>query len=127
MAINRLCWVFSFSSILFGYNRRVTNSTTKVGLIRKVLNTFALLGKSKAKVSSTKDSTRWREPIEFPKNDHPGHRFFTLDIADVDSGYDDNAFYNDLDKIEQRVEVPPDYEIIEVEWTLLEENTSETS
>ena len=93
----------------------MTNSTTIGVLFRKVLNTFALLGKSKGKVSITKRSTK--------KDNNPGHRFFTLDVAEVDSGYDDNAFYNDLDKIEQRVEVPEGYEVIEVEWTSSEEST----
>lgn len=104
-----------FSCILSGDTRGVTNSTTIGVLFRKVLNTFALLGKSKGKVSITKRSTK--------KDNNPGHRFFTLDVAEVDSGYDDNAFYNDLDKIEQRVEVPEGYEVIEVEWTSSEEST----
>ena len=101
----------------------MTNSTTIGVLLKKVLNTFALLRKSKDKVSITKDSTRWREPINFKKKKDIGGRFFTLDVAEVDKGYDDNAFYNDLDKIDQRVEVPEGYEVIEVEWTSSEENT----
>ena len=119
----RISFYISFSSILFGNNRRETNSTTIGVLLKKVLNTFALLRKSKDKVSITKDSTRWREPINFKKKKDIGARFFTLDVAEVDKGYDDNAFYNDLDKIDQRVEVPEGYEVIEVEWTSSEENT----
>lgn len=129
MDSNRVSVCFNCDSVLLGFNRRVTNSTTIGGLIRRVLLNLFFFRKNKTSVSSTGSSTSieetWREPIIFKKSGDIGHRFFSQDIAEVSREYDDNAFYDDLDKLD-KIDIPPDYELVEVEWTSLEESTSET-
>jgi len=102
----------------------VTNSTTIGVILKKVLHNLFFFRKNKTSVSST-NKERWREPIIFKRSGDIGHRFFSRDIAEVSREYDDNAFYNDLDELD-KIDIPPDYELVEVEWTSLEENTLET-
>ena len=119
---------FSCDSVLLSFNRRVTNSTTIGVLIRKVLLNLFFFRKNKTSVNSTSSTSgeeKWREPIIFKKSGDIGHRVFSQDIAEVSREYDDNAFYDDLDKLDE-IDIPPDYELVEVEWTSLEESTSET-
>ena len=128
MDSNRVSVCFNCDSVLLGFNRRVTNSTTIGGLIRRVLLNLFFFRKNKTSVNSTSSTSseeEWREPIIFKKSGDIGHRFFSQDIAEVSREYDDNAFYDDLDKLD-KIDIPPDYELVEVEWTSLEENTSET-
>jgi len=129
MAFSRACSFFSCNSVLLSFYRRVTNSTTIGVLLRKVLLNLFFFRKNKTSVSSTGSSTSieetWREPIIFKKSGDIGHRFFSQDIAEVSREYDDNAFYDDLDQLD-KIDIPPDYELVEVEWTSLEESTSET-
>jgi len=40
----------------------------------------------------------------------PPLNYFSMDVIATDGDYDDNSFYNDLDKIEKPYEVPKDYE-----------------
>tara|TARA_X000000368_G_scaffold268485_1_gene212684 strand:- start:1915 stop:2025 length:111 start_codon:yes stop_codon:yes gene_type:complete len=35
-----------------------------------------------------------------------------MDVISTNGDYDDNSFYNDLEKIEKRYEIPKDYEEI---------------
>ena len=102
----------------------MTNSTTIGVLIKEVLHNLFFFRENKTSVSST-SKEEWREPIIFKKSGDIGHRFFSRDIAEVSREYDDNAFYDDLDKLD-KIDIPPDYELVEIEWTSLEENTLET-
>jgi len=43
----------------------------------------------------------------------PPLNYFTMDVIATDGDYDDNSFYNDLDKIEKPYEVPKDYEEVQ--------------
>lgn len=42
----------------------------------------------------------------------PPLNYFTMDVISTNGDYDDNSFYNDLEKIEKRYEIPKDYEEI---------------
>ena len=124
VAFSRTCIFFNSSCVLPSFNRRVTNSTTIGVILKKVLHNLFFFRKNKTSVSST-NKERWREPIIFKRSGDIGHRFFSRDIAEVSREYDDNAFYNDLDELD-KIDIPPDYELVEIEWTSLEENTLET-